>query len=769
MHKLLYEANFFYVIMYLIRRRAFSMARKKKKSKVRRGLRFIKLFLIIAIPILLGGLGGMMAAIISNIDRLDTLEYMPNLTTFIYDCNGEIITKLFSENRIPVPISQMPEHLLDAVVSIEDNRFYEHYGVDPKAIARALWVDIRHGEKLQGGSTITQQLAKNAFLTADKTLWRKIQDALLAIQLERKYTKREILELYLNEIYFGPNANGVEAAAQYYFGRHVWELDLAECALLAAIIQNPGRYSPFYRPENAKARRDLVLNAMVRYGYITSQEAAKAKLRPINVVKPKSPGVKAPYFIDYIKEELIAKYGEALLYKGGLRIYTTLDLRMQEIAERELFSQVPTGPINVHGVIQPQGALIALEPHTGYIKAMVGGRGGDDYFNRATKALRQPGSTIKPLYYAAAIETRRFTTASIIEDSPVEYPSLSADAKPWRPTNSDGIFRGPVTLREALAESMNVPSVKVLDALGIDLALQTIKKLGISTIVETGAANDRNLSSLGLGGLTRGISPMEMAVAYSAFANQGVMVQPIAILKVEDNNGVVLEEQRPNKTIVLSEATAYIVTDMLKDAVQNGTGRRAKIGRNEAGKTGTSNNFTNAWFVGYTPDLLTVVWLGNDNQNQPMIFGSKRIASGDTAEIWGRFMDSALKNRPITDFPLPASKSVLSFKVCPETGLLANEFCPGIRTEFFVVGSEPKESCQVHMEVIQVRICTLSGQIAGEDCPEDTIVVKSFQRDTGIEVDERGVPKPGGQTRPTENCTLHQKKPKFPFSIPPWW
>ncbi len=739
------------------------MARRGKKRNKKNRLRFITIFMIIIMSILVGGTAGMILAVVTNTERLDQLEYRPSLTTFIYDANGTIITRLYAENRIPVSISQIPQYVLDALVATEDNRFYDHYGVDLRAILRALWIDIRHGDIIQGGSTITQQLAKCAFLTADRTLWRKIQDAVLAIQLERKYTKREILELYLNEIYFGPNANGIEAASQAYFGKHVWELDLAESALIVGIIRSPGRYSPYDKPGMAKARRDLVLDNMVRYGYISEQEAKAAKSQPIKVIELKRPTTKASYFVSYIKEELIEKYGESLLYRGGLKIYTTLDLNMQEIAERELFATLPVNSNN-----EPQGALIAIEPNTGYIRAMVGGRGGDDHFNRATKALRQPGSTIKPLYYAAAIETRRFTTATIIDDSPVQYSTSLSSSAPWSPSNYDGTFRGPVTLREALINSINVPSVKLLDSLGIDIALKTIKNLGISTLVETGTANDRNLASLGLGGLTRGISPIQLAAAYSAFANQGVKIEPIGILKVVDENGMILEEKQPRRTIVFSEETTYIITDMLKDVIRTGTGRRAKINRNEAGKTGTSNDFTNAWFVGYTPDLLSVVWLGNNSQNQPMEFGNTRIGSGETAQIWSRFMSAALKDKPIVDFPMP--KNLVRRKVCQDSGLIPNEYCSTIKEDLFVKGTEPKGICEIHKQIIEVKICTTSNALANENCPEDAVIIKRYQRDSGIEVDEQGLPKKNGTEKPTQYCDVHVKKTRsiFPFLFPSW-
>ncbi|HHY47132.1 MAG TPA: penicillin-binding protein 1A [Firmicutes bacterium] len=651
----------------------------------------ISIIIFLMTSFMVGGAIGIIAGAFRSMPRLRDLEYRPSESTKVYDRHNKLIAQLFIENRTWVPLSDIPKDLQHAVIATEDVRFYEHHGFDIVAIARALLADLRHAGLVQGGSTITQQLAKNAFLTHEKTFTRKLQEVLYAIQLERRYTKDQILELYLNEIYFGHGAYGVEAASQLYFGKHVKDLSLAECALLAGITRGPGYYSPYEDIKAAERRRATVLALMREQGYITAEEEARARNTPIRVVGLKARRNRAPYFVDYVLQQLLARYGQDAVYKGGLKVYTTLDLDMQDAAEKALRNNLPAGKKDAKGLTQPQGALVALDPTTGYILAMVGGRG-EDQFNRAVQSYRQPGSAFKPFVYAAAID-RGYTPATVMVDSPVEY-AIAGSKEPWTPRNYDNKFRGPMPLRDALEQSINVVAVKLLDEIGVDTAIEYAKRMGITTLVESGRSNDRNLS-LVLGGLTRGVTPLEMARAYGVLATGGIQVDPLAVVRVEDSHGNVLEEHRPQRRIVLDEKTAYVVTDMLKGVIERGTGKAANIGRPAAGKTGTASDNTNAWFVGYTPDLVAAVWIGNDIQTQPLIYKGVRIGSARAAQIWGAFMKEALKNTPPSDFPVP-SGVLFGIPVCVDSGMLATPQCPRVRSEIFIEGTEPKEYCNIH-------------------------------------------------------------------------
>ncbi len=565
-------------------------------------------------------------------------DIRPPASSQIYDINGNEIANVHAdENRMPVKISQVPKNLQNAFVAVEDNRFYEHIGVDPRGIARALYANIRGREVSEGGSTITQQLAKNAYLTQDRTIARKVQEIFLALQLERQYTKQEILEMYLNQIYFGQGAYGVQAAAQTYFGKDVSDLTLNECAMLAGIPKSPNYYSPSNNMQAATERKATVLDQMVKYGYITSNEARKAKQEKLEIVKPvkKADTTEASYFIDYVTQTLIDKYGADAVYKEGLKIYTTIDMDMQRAAEAAL-KQLPTYTKDGNGIVQPQGALVAIDPHNGYVKAMVGGRG-TDQFNRATMAVRQPGSAFKPFVFAAALENK-FTPNTVINDSPI-------DINGWKPQNYERTFSGKVSLREVARRSLNVPTVKIAQKLGIDKPIYYAQEMGISTFVLEGPQNDRNLSTA-LGGLTKGVTPLEMVSAYGTFVNKGVHVDPVVIVKVLDRNGKVLEQASPKQRSVISEASASELTSMLQDVVEHGTGTAARLDRPAAGKTGTTSDYHDAWFIGYTPDLVAGVWMGNDN-NTPM-----HGVTGGTipAKIWKAFMQKAVASMPAKNF-----------------------------------------------------------------------------------------------------------------------
>ena len=613
-------------------------SRHPREPKKRSNARRIFLGFAIVVAVMFVGIGcGFLTASMNTKPNL-TDDIRPPASSQIYDINGNEIANVHAaENRVPVKINQIPKDLQNAFVAVEDARFYDHSGVDPRGILRAVWANITDRGVSEGGSTITQQLAKNAYLTQERTLKRKAQEVFLALQLERQYTKQEILELYLNQIYFGQGAYGVQAAAQTYFGKNVEDLTLNECAMLAGIPKSPNYYSPVNNLAAAQERKGTVLDQMEKYNYINTSTAEKTKKEKLNIVKPakKVDTTPAAYFIDYVTQKLIDKYGADAVYKEGLKIYTTLDMDMQHAAEAAM-QNLPNYSTDSNGIKQPQGALVAIDPHTGYIKAMVGGRGSDQ-FNRATMAERQPGSAFKPFVFAAALESK-FTPSTIIDDSPITIGN-------WTPQNYERTFNGKVSLRKVAEESLNVPTVKIAQKLGIDKPIYYAQEMGISTFVLDGPQNDRNLATA-LGGLTKGVTPLELTSAYGTFANKGVHVDPVAIVKVLDRNGKVLEQAEPKKRSVINETSAAELTSMLMGVIAHGTGAAANIGRPAAGKTGTTSDYRDAWFVGYVPDLVVGVWIGNDN-NAAM----NGMTGGRTpAVIWKAFMQKALGSAPAKNF-----------------------------------------------------------------------------------------------------------------------
>ncbi|MBP2652864.1 MAG: mtgA 3 [Firmicutes bacterium] len=602
----------------------------------------IAAIVIIVLVVIIAGAGiGFFTASIQSMPSLKG-DLKTAAASQIFDVNGKLITTVHSvENRVPVGINKIPKSLQNAFVSAEDARFYQHSGVDPRGILRAIWSNIAGGAVAEGGSTITQQLAKNAILTQERTLKRKIQEAVLALQIERQYTKAEILEMYLNQIYFGQGAYGVQSAASVYFGKNVEDLNLAECAILAGIPKSPNYYNPKSNFKASIERQHVVLDQMVKYGYITQEEADKTKKIEVKIVTHKDEEVTiASYFTNYVIQNLIDKYGANAVYKEGLKIYTTLDIDMQKAAESAM-KQLPNVRTDSNGIKQPQGALVAIEPRTGYIKAMVGGRGNDE-FNRAILAERQPGSAFKPFVYLAAIESG-MNDSTIIDDSPVSYGN-------WTPMNYEQKYFGKVTLRTALEHSMNVATVKIAEQIGPDKPLYYAQQLGISTLVLKGTNNDRNLAS-SLGGLTRGVTPLEIASAYGVLANSGVRAEPMSIIKVINREGKVLEENHPKEKSVVNEKSVNLLVDMMRGVLARGTGIYAQIGRPAAGKTGTTNDYKDAWFVGFTPDLVASVWIGNDSDGY-----LQGVTGGSIpAKIWKQFMTAALAKVPPHDFPAPVN------------------------------------------------------------------------------------------------------------------
>ena len=612
---------------------------EKKATKKSSGVSLGKMILVVGLILFVMVIGvgcGFLTASLNTRSNLAE-DIVPPASSQIYDIHGNEIANIHAaENRRPIGINEIPKNLQNAFIAVEDNRFYDHIGIDPRGIVRAIWANIRGRTVTEGGSTITQQLAKNAYLTQDRTLKRKVQEVFLALQLERQYTKQEILELYMNQIYFGQGAYGVQAAARTYFGKDAKDLTLNECAMLAGIPKSPNYYSPVNNMDAATERKAVVLDQMVKYGYISDSEAAAAKKEPLHIAKNTNDGGKsASYFVDYVLQQLAEKYGDDAIYKDGLKIYTTIDMDMQAAAETAM-KNLPTYFTDANGIVQPQGALVAIDPHTGYIKAMVGGRG-TDQFNRATQAVRQPGSAFKPFVFAAALENK-YTPESIIEDKPLKVGS-------WEPQNYSRNFSGKVRLRDVVRWSLNVPTVRIAQDIGIDKAIFYAQEMGISTFVLDGATNDRNLATA-LGGMTRGVTPLELTSAYGTFANRGIHVKPVAILRVVSRTGKVLEEAERKEKSVMSADNAAALTAMLEDVIRRGTGTRANIGRPAAGKTGTTSDYHDAWFVGYTPDLVAGVWIGNDSVSD--LHG---MSGGMTpAVIWQAFMQKALAQMPIRSF-----------------------------------------------------------------------------------------------------------------------
>lgn len=567
---------------------------------------------------------------------------IPDAASQFYDNKGNVIyTTLSVERRVPVTFDKIPKHVQQAFIAIEDNRFYEHSGIDYRGTARAL-VSTLSGQEVQGGSTITQQLAKNAFLTQERTIVRKIKEAFIAKELEHKYTKDEILTMYLNQIYFGQGAYGIESASMYYFGKHVQDLSIAEAATLAAIPKSPNYFNPFENPQASKERKELVIDQMYKYGMIDQATANAAKAQKL-ILRTSNAGSSDPrsYFFDMIIQKVISEVGADALYKGGLKIYTTLDTDMQLAAERAL-RYLPELYNDNNKLTQPQVALVAVDPNNGQVKAMIGGRG-QDKFNRATLAARQPGSSFKPFVYLTAMENG-FTPASVIEDKEVEFwPG-------WKPQNSDLKWHGKVSLRTALKRSLNVPTIKLAREVGVNKIITNAERMGITTLVDSGKYNDTNLA-MALGGLSKGVSPIEMASAYGVLATNGVYCRPYALIKIVDREGKVLFEQKSSSKQVVDSKAAYLTTNMLEDVLVSGTAGGMGIGRPAAGKTGTTDTNIDAWFVGYTPNLSTAVWVGDDNNQSIHMYGS-----GAPLSIWHDFMVNALAATPARNFVNPGVK-----------------------------------------------------------------------------------------------------------------
>lgn len=617
---------------------------KEKSSTVK------KIFLFLFIIVFIAGAGAAAGFFLSVSSGLPDISanIAPDASSRIYDAKGRLITTVHAEeNRLPVSIDEVPANLQNAFIAVEDNRFYEHHGVDPLGIIRAVFRNIISGNATaQGGSTITQQLARNAFLSQEQTLKRKLLEAFLALKIERQYTKKEILEMYMNQIYFGQGCYGIQTASKVYFGKDVKDLSLAQCALIAGLPNSPNYYSPFHSVEAAKQRQSIVLDQMVKYGYITESEAAAAKEADIHLVQSqeqRGTDSVASYFVNYVIHLISEKYDSDAIYKEGLQIYTTLDLDLQKEAEAALKKNLPDAYTDDNNLTQPQGALVSIEVGTGYVRAMVGGRG-QDHFNRAVQMTRQPGSAFKPFVYLTAF-ANKVTPFDILSNTAKDFGGG------WTPKNYGGTSGGSVTVMEALVKSMNIPTVYLADQVGMGKVIQTAKNVGISTLVTEGEYSDTNLATA-LGGLTYGVSVWDMAKAYSVFANGGKLVEPTVIMKVVDRNGKVIEDHSGAResTQAVDEASAWTLTSVLEEVISRGTGGNAYIGRPSAGKTGTTDDEHDAWFVGYTPDLSTAVWVGDDTSTNAGYTGGTIPAA-----IWRDYMYEAESSYTVKNFEIPAS------------------------------------------------------------------------------------------------------------------
>jgi penicillin-binding protein 1A len=741
---------------------------------------FWKIFFTVTLmAVALGGgaIAGTVWYLLQDLPPLTGLhEYQPSLVTRVYSADKELVGQFFVERRILVPLDQIPKDLVDAVIATEDVRFFEHRGLDFVGIGRAIMTNLLSGKIRQGASTITQQLARSLFLTPKRDLQRKLREALLAIKMERMLGKEQILEMYLNQIYFGHGAYGVQSAAHTYFNKDVGQLTLAEAAFLAGLPKGPSDYSPYLRPQAAKRRQAAVLHRMVEEGFLTSKEADQAlnELLPFRRLLRDEP---APYFVERVRQRLVADYGETMVYKGGLQVYTTLSRSAQVAATAALQEglrqldkrQGYRGPLRrgvpldematvvkvgtagssspaegevLEGVItrvgrdgltvmavgiqgkiltedlqwarrpaskplgeifktgdvievkvkkpgnpiaqfaleqnpQVEGGLLSLDPRTGAIVAMVGGY---DFrrseYNRTVLSRRQPGSAFKPIIYATAIN-QGLSPGTPIVDSGVVYNENDPDMV-WRPENYDQKFYGQITLRDALAHSRNAATVRLLEKIGVAPVIDLAKQVGVTSPL----AHDL---SLALG--SSGVTLQELTAAYGTFLNQGMRLEPYMIESVLDAGGKILEAHTPEPTQVLSKETAYLITNMMEDVIQRGTAQAARgMGRPLAGKTGTTNDFTDAWFIGGAPNLVTGVWVGFD-EIRPL--GEKETGAHAALPIWMSYMKTALQPLPV--IPLTIPDGIVFAKIDPTTGLLAPDGGPAGVVEAFAKGTEPTQ------------------------------------------------------------------------------
>ncbi len=736
------------------------MSQKKKTKRKPKNWKSVGKSLLIWLLILgLAGTAGLVG--IFAVAARDLPDWDPDLlsgakTTFIYDDKQAYAAGLHAgENRTEITLDQVPQDLIDAFIATEDRSFYSHHGVNYRGIARSLVSNVSSGDlKGQGASTITQQLARNAFLTFDKKWERKLKEILLAFKIESAYSKDEILNMYLNLINFGSGAYGVQAAAGTYFGKDVSELDLAECTMLAGIPNAPS-LNPFQNYEWSKKRQKEVLNNMVEAGYIDQATADQSYQEELKFKTSASTHTQYGYFIDAVFDEAIEILAskevyndpEYALYRAGLKIYTTMDADIQNYAE-EYFAD------SSHFLQQKneqgenvQAAMAVFDHQTGGIKAIMGGRSYEQKrgFNRATSAYRQPGSSIKPLtVYSPALEAG-YMPFYPLDDSPLSYKVGNGV---WQPKNYDGTYRGIISMRTAVQYSVNTYAIQLLDLIGIRYSFDYGRSLGLE-LLDSPGTNDLGLAPLALGGLTRGATPVQMAAAYGAIANGGIYQQPHFITRIEDDDGNEIYRYQPQSHRAVSEQTSWLMTSMLRTVVDSGTGTNARIpGVVTAGKTGTSEEYMDSWFCGFSPAYSMAVWMGFDKEytmrNYPPQYPSETAYGGNCpARAF-----SAILTRAHKDFkPAPLSQpgGIVSVSVCSVSGKLQSESCPAdkIITDFCLKDKVPAETCDLHQ---LVSICKESGKLAGPYCPDVEM------RSVVVGTDEKSSTP---DKMPTETCDIH--------------
>jgi penicillin-binding protein 1A len=620
------------------------------------------------------------------------------VSTLVFDQRDKPVFSIFREHRTTVALKDISPHVIRAVIATEDERFYQHWGVDTRRLAGAALVNLKQGEFAQGGSTITQQLARKTFLTDQKSLWRKAREMVLAVRLEWAFSKDEILEMYLNRIYFGRGFYGIEAAAQGYFGKKAAALTLDEASLLVGLIQAPSAYAPPKNLNRALARRAIVLKRMVAVKTITQREADRASKATVRLRRELGQPSFDEYFRNRVALELVDRFGEDLVWNGGLRVYTTVDPSMQRAAERVVVAGVRSieqrrgfsGPKEAPEYLQ--GALVAIDPRNGHVRALVGGRDFDDStFDRAVDAQRQAGSAYKPFVFAAALEAG-LAPSTLLTDL---NATIKVSGRQWRPNAERGDESDAMTMRAALRTSNNRAAVRVLDRVGLNEAAAMATRLGL--------APPPRVPSMVLG--SGDVTLLGMTNAYTAFANGGVIHEPVFVRRVEDHDGRVLWQHQSDTRRALSEANAFLMADMLAEVVNRGTGARARsegFTLPAGGKTGTTDDYKDAWFVGFTPSLVTGVWAGFD---RPRTIVPGGYATGLVVPVWARFMKEATRS----DGPawLTPPPDVSSVQVCLRSGLRPTAGCElatltdrsvddGVGYEFFHVGHEPTEFCPLH-------------------------------------------------------------------------
>lgn len=724
----------------------------KKTAKKRINGKSWLVLLAILILIGLGSVVGVFAFVATDLPVWNEQNLTGFNATLLMDDKEQVFSRLHAEeDRTIITLDKVPPQLVQAFVATEDQGFYQHHGVNFKGIARAVLSNIQSRDLTgQGASTITQQLARNAFLTMDKTWQRKVKEILLAFKLESIYSKDEIMELYLNKIYFGAGAYGVQTAANNYFGKDISDLNLAESALLAGLVQSPSAYDPFHNFDAAKARQRVVLYSMSNCGYISNKTAHEAFVEEIHLVKANSSIARHGYFIDAVVDEAAEKLsqikgyenGDSAIYRAGLRIYTTMDTALQDHAENYFLNQ-SNFPSETRDGQKIQVGMAIIDHQSGAIKSIMGGR---EYlqqrgFNRATDAYRQPGSSIKPLtVYSAALESGKMPF-TVLDDSPISYKSAGGI---WSPKNYDYKYRGLITMRTAVQWSINTYAVQLLDKIGIQKAFDMGKSLGLP-LIDTPGKNDLALAPLSLGGLTRGVTPVQMAAAYGSFGNGGLYIEPHFITRIEDSNGVKIYEYKPQYTRAMSQETAWLMNNMLQTVVSSGTGTNARVpGIPTGGKTGTSEDNRDCWFCGFTPMYSSAVWMGYDAK----INMRSQYGGGYPAKLVKSMLQKAHENKKSPTWSKP--KDIVQVRVCSKSGKLPGDTCgqEDIIREFCLKKYIPTEKCNQHQTLL---ICKESGKLAGKYCPETELRTYVTTNDKSSDPNKI----------PTEVCDIHTE-----FTIP---